>query len=186
MKKIFVLFLIFTMSVSMFAQKKKLRNKIEIDTIFRDDLINPLSPSKAAFYSAVLPGLGQAYNKKYWKIPLVYAAIGSSSYYYFLNSSDFKQYRKAYKLRLAGKPDEFSGLLSDDGLISAQKTFKRNRDLSLFLTLAFYALNIVEANVDAHLQDKPIDNRVSFRPKIIYTSDISKPVFGISTTININ
>ncbi|NQW37447.1 MAG: hypothetical protein HQ471_10620 [Flavobacteriales bacterium] len=186
MRKSLIFFLVFIISVSLSAQKKRMQKRVEKDTIFRDDLTNPLSPSKAAFYSAVLPGLGQAYNKKYWKIPLVYGALGSSSYYYFLNNSDLRQYRNAYKLRLAGKPDEFLGLISNDGLISAQKTLKRNRDLSLFLTLAFYALNIIEANVDAHLQDRPIDNKVSFRPLINYASDINKPVFGIATTIKIN
>lgn len=69
---------------------------------------NPLAPAKAAFYSAVLPGLGQAYNKKYWKIPFVYAAIGTSIYVYNFNDTAYNRYRTAYKLRLAGKQDEFT------------------------------------------------------------------------------
>jgi len=184
-------FVLLLFSVSIFSQVKKEKahikeaTQIKKDTLFTDDLLDPLSPAKAAFYSAVLPGLGQAYNKKYWKIPLVYGAIGTSSYFYFNNNSNFKTYRNAYKLRLAGKPDEFVGLISTDGLINAQKVFKQNRDLSLFLTLAFYALNILEANVDAHILDKSIDNKVSFKPLINFTPDLNKPVFGLSTSITI-
>lgn len=173
-------------SLSVFSQVKQTERSIKKDSIFSDDLINPLSPAKAAFYSAVLPGLGQAYNGKYWKIPLVYGAIGTSSYFYFSNNSNYKLYRNAYKLRLAGKIDEFDGLISQEGLINAQKVSKQNRDLSLFLTIAFYALNIIEANVDAHITDKPIDNIVSFRPILNYTPDLNKPVFGLSTSITIN
>lgn len=183
MKTISVFFFFTFLSLSLLAQNKKRITKVKKDTIFTDDLINPLAPARAAFYSAVLPGLGQAYNKKYWKIPLVYGALGSSTYFYFKNNSDLKLYRNAYKLRLAGKPDEFSNLISDDGLISAQKILKKNRDLSMFLTIAFYALNIIEANVDAHITDRPIDNNVTFRPSIIYSPDLSKPIFGLSTTI---
>jgi len=179
-------FVIFLSTLSLPAQSKKKHVKVKQDSIFKNDLINPLAPAKAAFYSAVLPGLGQAYNKKYWKIPIIYGALGSSTYFYFKNNSDLKLYRRAYKLRLAGKTDEFSGFISDAGLINAQKVFKKNRDLSMFLTIAFYALNIIEANVDAHISDIPIDNNVTFKPSIIYTPDLSKPVFGISTTIILN
>jgi hypothetical protein len=174
------------LSAGMFAQVKKPIVKSQRDTIFTDDLMNPLSPAKAAFYSAVLPGLGQAYNGKYWKIPFVYAALGTSTYFYFRNNSGLKLYRNAYKLRLAGKPDEFAGIISNDGLINAQKAYKQNRDLSFFLTIAFYALNIIEANVDAHLADQPKDNKLTFRPSMIYPNDFSKPVFGLSTTLKLN
>jgi len=185
--KILVIFFFFSfLSLSLLAQNKKVISKVEKDTIFTNDFINPLAPAKAAFYSAVLPGLGQAYNKKYWKIPIIYGALGSSTYFYFKNNSDLKLYRRAYKLRLAGKTDEFAGFISDEGLVNAQKSLKKNRDLSMFLTIAFYALNIIEANVDAHISDIPIDNKVTFRPSIIYTPDLSKPVFGLSTTIIIN
>jgi hypothetical protein len=64
--------------------------------------IDPLTPAKAAFYSAILPGLGQAYNKKYWKIPLVYGAIGTSLYFYIDNNKKYHDYRDEYKRRLEG------------------------------------------------------------------------------------
>ena len=68
--------------------------------------IDPLRPSKAAFYSAILPGAGQAYNKKYWKIPIVWGAIGTGIYFYVRNDKQFDRYRNAYKRRLAGFTDD--------------------------------------------------------------------------------
>lgn len=130
--------------------------------------IDPLSPARAAFYSAVLPGLGQAYNKKYWKIPLVYAAIGTGMYFYIDNNNEYKRYQTAYKYRITGRPDEFDGedgpFISTQGLIRAQQVLKKNRDLAMFITIGLYALNIIEANVDAHLDDKAFIPNLSFRP----------------------
>ncbi|WP_034059645.1 DUF5683 domain-containing protein [Lacinutrix jangbogonensis] len=127
--------------------------------------IDPLRPSKAAFFSAVLPGLGQAYNKKYWKIPIVYAALGTSVYFYIDNNKQYNRVRDAYKRRLAGfKDDEFQDRLTDDGLREAQKSFRRNKELSLLITVGLYALNIVDANVDAHLLQYNVDDNLSFKP----------------------
>ncbi len=130
--------------------------------------IDPLSPSKAAFYSAILPGLGQAYNKKYWKIPIVYAALGTGIYFYVDNNNKYNRYRRAYKRRLAGfTDDEFQGIVADnDALIDAQEFYQRNRDLSLLLTVVAYVLNIVDANVDAHLLQFNVSDDLSLRPHI--------------------
>jgi hypothetical protein len=133
--------------------------------------IDPLSPARAAFYSAVLPGLGQAYNKKYWKIPIVYAAIGTGVYFVVDNQQEYLRYQDAYKLRISGRPDEFDGTgdnpnISEDGLIRAQEVLKRNRDLAIFITIGLYALNIIEANVDAHLDDRAFSRNLSVRPTL--------------------
>ena len=134
----------------------------ELDT---REPIDPLSPSRAAFYSAVLPGLGQAYNKKYWKIPIVYAALGAGMYFYLDNDKEYKRYRNAYKRRLAGfEDDEFFGSVTDDGLREAQKTLRRNKELSLLITFGLYALNIIDANVDAHLLQYNVDDNLSLKP----------------------
>lgn len=158
--------------------------KIKKKPIF-DQGIDPLSPARASFYSAVLPGLGQIYNKKYWKAPIVWAAIGTGVYFYLDNNKKFNRYRDAYKLSLAGKPHEFDGngtssKLTDEVLIRAQDFYKKNRDLSMFITIGLYALNILEANVDAHLPDKKIDTNLSFRPSFFTESITSQPMFGVS------
>ncbi|MBU2929506.1 DUF5683 domain-containing protein [Winogradskyella psychrotolerans] len=150
---------------------------IAIDTIARK-AIDPLRPAKAAFYSAVLPGLGQAYNKKYWKIPIVWGAIGTGIYFYVRNDTQFDRYRDAYKRRLAGfTDDEFYDLISDDGLIRAQEQFRQNKEMSLLITFGLYALNIIDANIDAHLLQFNIDENLSLSPHYQYnelenTSDL--------------
>jgi len=131
--------------------------------------IDPLRPSKAAFYSAILPGAGQFYNKKYWKIPIVWGAIGTGVYFYLRNDKQYDRYRDAYKRRLAGfTDDEFYNVISDDGLINAQEQFRRNKEVSLLVTIGLYALNIIDANVDAHLLQFNVDENLSLSPHYQY------------------
>ena len=150
-------------------------NIVVQDTVTRPP-IDPLSPSRAAFYSAILPGLGQAYNKKYWKIPIVYAALGTGIYFYLDNNKEYKRYRDAFKSRLAGfETDEFWGTdidgvplatpnISSEALKRAQKTLDRNREISLLITIGIYALNIIDANVDAHLLQYNVDENLALKP----------------------
>lgn len=145
--------------------------------------INPLAPAKAAFYSAILPGLGQAYNKKYWKIPIVYGAIGTSLYFYFDNNKKYHQYRDAYKSRLAGFDNDEFQYLDDNRLISAQRFYQRNRDLSLLLAAAFYILNIVDANVDAHLMQFNVNDNLSVAPDLQQNDLNYKPNLGLTVNL---
>ncbi|MCX7550036.1 DUF5683 domain-containing protein [Xanthomarina sp. F2636L] len=170
-----VFFLVFCLSTVAQEDKKKDKKKnennipteelvVEAGSIIQDP-IDPLSPARAAFYSAVLPGLGQAYNKKYWKIPIVYAGLGVGLYFYIDNNKEYNRYRDAYKRRLAGfEDDEFFGTVTTDGLQEAQKNFGRNREISLLVTIAIYALNIIDANVDAHLLQYNVDDNLSLKP----------------------
>lgn len=166
------------------------------DLIISDSLqvagqdIDPLAPARAAFYSSVLPGLGQAYNKKYWKIPIVYAALGVSTYAYIYNNDNYNRSRDAYKLAKAGKPHEFDGsdggvVLSEETLERVQKTYKEDRDLSLLITVGIYALQIVEASVNAHLmQLNTIDDiDITFRPTLYIDPISHKSVAGISFSL---
>ncbi len=138
--------------------------------------VNPLAPSRAAFYSAVLPGLGQIYNKRYWKVPLVWGAIGTGVYVYLYNDDLYDRFRTAFKRRRAGfTDDEFYDLnkndniippspdLSDQALQDAQERYQRDRDLALLITIALYALNIIDANVDAHLKQYNVNEDLSLK-----------------------
>jgi Family of unknown function (DUF5683) len=154
-----------------FAQVKTEAVLVAKDTLKSND-IDPLTPAKAAFYSAVLPGLGQAYNKKYWKIPLVYGAMGTSLYFYIDNNKKYHQYRDAYKRRLEGYTDDDFSYLDEKRLIAGQKFYQRNRDLSALMTLAFYALNIIDANVDAALIQFNVDENLSVKP-VIYPNNVT-------------
>lgn len=137
---------------------------VESGTIISEP-IDPLKPARAAFYSAVLPGLGHAYLKQYWKIPVIYAGLGIGVYFYLDNDKEYNRYRDAYKSRLAGfETDEFFGTINDDGLREAQKTLRRNKEISLLVTVGIYALNIIWANVDAHLLQYNVDENLSLKP----------------------
>lgn len=188
-KSLFSLLLCLFSVLFSFSQKEKDSTSIAIsettlitsENIIKKE-IDPLRPSKAAFYSAVLPGLGQAYNKKYWKIPIVWGAIGAGVYFYVRNDKQYDRYRDAYKSRLAGfEDDEFYGVISDDGLIRAQQQFNRNKEMSLLITIGLYALNVIDANVDAHLLQFNVDENLSLSPHYQYnemenTSDLGLTV----------
>ena len=191
--KLFYIFLLFSVT-SLFAQKsdtiffKQEAILIVEDTLIENNDYNPLAPAKAAFYSAVLPGLGQAYTKKYWKIPIIYAGIGISIYFYVQNNKDYNKFRDAYKKRLAGfTDDEYWGtgttpIISSDRLVDAQKTAKRNKDTSIAVAVAFYLLNIIDANVDAHLSQFNVNDDLSVAPNFIFDTEMT----GLSLAIKFN
>jgi len=178
-----VLFLFVLGNTSVFSQKKTEAALVAKDTLKSND-IDPLTPAKAAFYSAILPGLGQAYNKKYWKIPIVYGAIGVSLYYYIDSNKSYHQYRDAYKRRLEGFTDDKFNYLDDSRLISAQKFYQRNRDLSALFVVGFYVLNIIDANVDAALIQFNVNENLSVRPDLFLNDVTSKT--NVSLTLNYN
>ncbi len=112
------------------------------------------SPRKASILSAVLPGAGQAYNKKYWKMPIIYAGMFGLGYLVKVNNEDYRVYKEAYKYRLDGDPgttDDFVGIYSDQDLLTLKDYYRRNRDLSAIGIGLLYVLNILDAAVDAHL-----------------------------------
>lgn len=162
-----------------FGQQQDLSNSFKKE-------IDPLRPAKAAFYSAVLPGLGQVYNKRYWKLPLIYGGIGASIYYYDLNNKNFKRYRNAYKRRLAGfTDDEFQGLIFDnDRLIDGMNFYKQFRDQSMLFIIGTYFLNILDANIDAHLKQYNINQNLSLKPYMDQNPVVADHHFGVSLNFN--
>lgn len=113
-------------------------------------------PRTAVWLSAVLPGLGQAYNKKYWKIPIVYAGFGGLSYAVYYTATNYQQARKAYKLQVDENPNtigQYKGY-TDPETLKAQRDFhKRNLTISGICMAVWYSLNLIDAAVDAHLFD---------------------------------
>lgn len=195
MHKKFIILLLVLLCINnskVLAQNEELIVKEEVtkDTLVnKSNTYNPLSPSKAAFYSAVFPGLGQAFNKKYWKIPIVYGSLGTSIYVYDYNNKQYKRAREAFKLRKAGKPDEFDGLdgkpfLTVTALESAQTSAKKDKDLSLMIGVALYVLQIVEASVNAHLLQHNIDDKLTLDPKLITDPINNKTYLGASLNLN--
>jgi len=185
-----IFFLLFS-SIA-FAQDDKKVEKVDTNLLVVQDSISTkkrppldvLAPSKAAFYSAVLPGLGQAYNKKYWKIPLVYAAIGIPTYLFIKNDKDLDLYRDEFKSRLAGLDQNRDGApypnVSNDGLVRAQQQLRRNKELALLVAIGMYALNILDANVDAHLLQFNVDEDLSLRPHFKYNEMENNTNLGLT------
>lgn len=130
---------------------------------------NPHSVGRAALFSAILPGLGQVYNGKAWKVPIVYAGLGVASgfvIYYRYGDLGFLDLRNAVKLRFdddALTVDEYVGLASDEQLLSLYSQTKRYQDIS-YISLSFvYLLNIIDAIVDAHLYDFDVSDDISMK-----------------------
>ena len=176
-------------SLNTFSQKDSVAVKglrIQGDIKIKNTDYNPLKPAKAAFYSTLFPGMGQVYNKKYWKAPIVWASLAAPTYYYLTNNSEYKRYRRAFKLREAGLQDEFTldngtEILSRNALISAQKQLRKNRDLSLFTFVLVYVLQIVEASVNAHLLQFDTSDNLSFEPLIkLDPIQIDAPTVGLT------
>ena len=131
------------------------------------------NPTKAMWMSAALPGLGQYYNQKYWKIPIVYAGFSTLAYVSIINKQGYVKYRDAYATKL-----ELDGKLSDDPLIDSyskdqllryREYYQGNLELNYILFGAFYVLQIIDAAVDAHFYQYNINDNLSleFDP-IIY------------------
>ena len=170
---------------------------IVVDQNIKKRSVNPLAPSKAAFYSAILPGLGQIYNKRYWKLPIVYGALGTGIYAYTFNNNEYNRFRDAFKRRRAGfTDDEFydinnSGIvpgspdISDQALQDAQERSQRDRDLALAITIGLYILNIVDANVDAHLKQFNVDEDLALdiKPYLEYIPISTEPQYGLAVIV---
>lgn len=161
---------------------------IEADTVqvvqefFEEDEEKIHSPKKATIYSAVLPGLGQIYNKKYWKVPLIYIGFGTIAYFINWNNDNYQLFQTGYKhlidddpetqdyLKIEAvrrqnynldNPNEFNNLKT---ALSRQKDyFRRNRDLLIISLVGFYGINIIDASVDAHLFNFDISDDISMK-----------------------
>jgi hypothetical protein len=178
------------------AQSEEITITEDTDTkIDTQESVDPLRPARAAFYAATLPGLGQAYNKDYWKLPLVYGALGTGVFFAIDNDREFKRYRTAFKDRLAGRVDEFTiigedgeptEIFTDDGLIDAQDFFRRRKELAILITAGMYILQILEANVDAHLSQYDVTDDLTFAPDI-HTDDLGQAFrYGFKLTYHID
>jgi len=162
-------------------------NPKNVTKIVYDTLEN--RPGTAALYSAVLPGLGQAYNNKYWKIPLIYGGGLVIGYYLNYNHQLFKQYRDGL-YALIDEDDRtvpFNPNLSEDNYRNQVSYWERNRNLLIISAILLYAANIVDAHVDAHLALFNVDEDISVKlePSFDQTA-MQTNLIGISLKIKFN
>jgi hypothetical protein len=162
------------------------------------------SPHKATFYSAILPGLGQAYNKKYWKIPLLYAGIGALGYAIHFNSTNYTKYKNAYRDFIIRDPGNKSyekvipvNLTIEDvegphakwfeqALENKRQYYKRYRDLCYIGMAAVYVLNLIDATVDAHFYNFDVSDDLSMkiRPVIMDQHPAYGNTLGLQLSLN--
>jgi hypothetical protein len=142
------------------------------------------SPGRAAMYSAVLPGAGQIYNRKYWKAPIVWAAIGTSLYFVQSNTKEYERYKDAYVALVDGDPntvDEFNGIYSADAVLNTAETYRKWRDWSYIALGASYILNIMDASVDANFVRFDVGRDLSFQV-MPYAPLTARGTVGLSLT----
>ncbi len=151
------------------------------------------SPRRATYYSMLLPGLGQAYNKQYWKIPVIYTAFGVSGYFIKKNYDLYQEFRKAYLYTV----DEDSTTLitqeefenysilkgkNEPELRALKNDQKRNLELSYIITGFIYLLNVIDATVYAHLYDFNINEDLSMRVEPVLNP---APYRGVSESVGL-
>lgn len=146
-------------------------------------------PNTAALYSAVLPGLGQIYNKKYWKLPIIYGGTAVLAYFLNYNHQLYVQYRDGL---IAIKDQDsrtqpFNPDLDEQDYENQTDYWRRNRDLLMIGALLVYMVNIVDAHVDAHLDAFTVSEEISFKiePSINQTA-MNTGVYGISFIFKFN
>ena len=141
-----------------------------------DSVLKHHSPKTAAIRSAILPGLGQIYNKKYWKLPIIYGALGISGAVLQYNLKWYKKTRYAYKVLYNRDTTNFSKVdpllqplltsSNSNALRSYRDEFRQNIDYSVLATLLLWGLNVVDATVDAHLKPFDVSKDLSLRFKL--------------------
>lgn len=140
-----------------------------------DSIMKHHSPKTAAVRSAILPGLGQIYNKKYWKLPIIYGALGISGAVFAYNLTNYKDLRVAYRAKYnasRGDSSELSKVRLDlvgidmNALRSYRDEFRRNIDYSALVFILLWGLNVVDATVDAHLKPFDVSSDLALRFKI--------------------
>jgi hypothetical protein len=182
MRKIFVFVfpVLLFFSSNSFAQDKQVvafGDSVIVKKEKKDSVAKKVfSPRIAAIRSAILPGLGQIYNKKYWKLPIVYGVLGTTSAIFFYNLRYYKLTRFAYTVRYNMRVNFtdsslFSQInpnlqpLSEESLVYYRDQFRRNMDYSVLFFLIFWGVNVIDATVDAHLKSFDVSPNLSLRFK---------------------
>jgi hypothetical protein len=163
--------------------------KIIADTTLKDTIQKRVhDPRKATLRSALIPGWGQAYNRQYWKVPLVYAVIGIPAGTYFYNNSWYKKCKFAFDARISSdsinipKIDPKLQVLSTESLRSYRNEFRRNRDYSVLYTILAWGLTVVDATVYGHLKEFDVSDDLSLH--ITPTFNAGSNTKGLSLVMN--
>jgi hypothetical protein len=200
MLKAFTIFLscfFVLISAQLFAQKTTAvkatdsTKKRNTNIFLKTDPAKAYNPRIATYRSAILPGWGQYTNKKYWKIPIVYASLGTTTYIFFRNKKQYREARDSYTNAIDGNPANDYLIPQPYFTIKDQperiKTFRnqvrQNLDYTVLFFIVFWGLNVVDATVDAHLKIFDVSDDLSLQIKPGY-SELAN-TNGISIVLHI-
>ena len=162
-----------------------------LDGVVNYQAKTPVLPPRASLYSALLPGLGQAYNGDYWKIPIIYGGLIACGYFIQFNNMQYVRYKNDYN-DSRKTPSEYAGMHSSENLKWFRDTYRRYRDYSVLVGVLVYALNIIDANVFAYFQDFDVSDDLTFRiqPSLIEPIQtryaIATPPISVGLRMNIH
>ncbi|MEP5611730.1 MAG: DUF5683 domain-containing protein [Cyclobacteriaceae bacterium] len=149
--------------------------------------VSDLDPQRSALLSAIVPGMGQVYNKQYWKVPIIYAGLATFAHFINYNNDLYHAFRNAAISNSNGLGNPFSDVSSSQTtVIRNRDNFRRNRDFLIILGSVFYLLNIVDAHVSAHLEEFNIndDLALTIEPSMQNTS-VNSAAIGASLILRI-
>lgn len=200
---LFVFILLPVISYSQITEKKSKNDEqiVAIDSIITKDTLSGSSlekvpilkdtlakiiwvtPKKTALFSAIVPGLGQIYNKQYWKLPIVYGGLGIAGYLIYDNLNNYNTFRRIYAGRISGDAKSFLEYpdYSDDVVKNARDYYRKNLDLTVFLSIIGYGLQVIDALVFAQLKNFDISPDISLKTKPLMT-----PQGGIGVGLVLN
>jgi len=172
-KYYFLLFLSVTSVLPLLAQEKALildsTNSLQVfsldtNTIEKIPKVKKHSITKAVVFSSIIPGLGQVYNKKYWKVPIIYGGIGVATYFALQERKNFTRYKEAYISRFTGdQTDDLLPEFNTETLNQLQGTARSSMENYYVLAGLIYILNIVDASVDAHMYHFDVSDDLSLQ-----------------------
>jgi Family of unknown function (DUF5683) len=176
---------------NLFAQKDSTKKR-NTNIFSKPDPAKAYNPRIATYRSAILPGWGQATNKKYWKIPIVYAALGTTAYIFFRNVKQYNEAKNAYTNAIDNDTSNnylipqpyFSVLNQPERIRTFRNQVRQNVDYTVLFFILFWGLNVVDATVDAHLKTFDVSDDLSLQIKPGYSQLANTN--GISIVLNIH
>lgn len=154
-----------------FGQQKKQSNRNNPSTESTKPVVKEHSPKKAVLLALALPGAGQIYNKKYWKLPIVYGGLAASTAYLVYNHDKFKGFDKALTQRMNGEEDKYPQYDVGD-LEQNILNFRNERDRAILITAGVYLLQVVDAYVDAHLFNFDVSDDLTLNVNPAFNYDL--------------
>lgn len=157
-----------------------------------DKSVEVHSPRKATIRSAIIPGWGQIYNKKYWKVPIVYGALGTCVGIFFYNRTEYIDARNAYRYKLDNDPSNDALIkprfrpVDPESIRRYRNDVRQNVDYSVLFFLICWGLNVVDATVDGHLKTFEVNENLSLHLKPSYLPQTRQSALGFVVTFGNN